>query len=619
MVAALAAAAALASSHIVFTADDTPKLYGEIYRVAPDGARTNLSRSPAADVAPAVSPDGRRVAFVSARGGRARVYVVGAGGRGLRPLSPPLAPVGPSDGVVARIAWAPDARRLVVELNVGGAAPSLYVTRLDGGWRRIAGGGSGAVPAWSPDGTRLAYSLGSGLVVVADAGGRTLWRAGGTGAPGWSRTGRLAVQQNSTTVAVYDAAGKPLGAVGGGSFAWSPDGRVLATVRAGVLQLRGGGVGRPTLSARIFRGQKPVDADPVDWLSSSRLRVVGGGDGLWHGYDVARRRPFALPAALRAFGAIDSAHGVGASVRYGSPTVALRLGSRTVAAAPSCGDDDPFESLQFVGRTNALVYQSGCPLPSADVYSVAPDGSGLQRVTSTPAHELDPALSPDGTRVAFAREQRADRCDGCPQSLWLTSPTQQLTSRQPGDDAPFDERPSWSPDGSTLVFERSGASVRPGLFTVPAAGGAAHDLQVPGSHPAWGPKLIAFAQVTGGSGIGTLDPASGAVRTVLAGVDPTALAWSADGRLAYLAAGGGGRPQIGIVGSPVKIDLSRLLPPRSLASGLAWSPDGTRFAFAASDANGVGEIYTVGVDGKGLVQVTHDLGAVFRLGDLTWR
>jgi Tol biopolymer transport system component len=56
--------------------------------------------------------------------------------------------------------------------------------------------------------------------------------------------------------------------------------------------------------------------------------------------------------------------------------------------------------------------------------------------------------------------------------------------------------------------------------------------------------------------------------------------------------------------------------PRPAATGLAWSQDGTRFAFVAADANGNGEVYTIGVDGKGLQQVTRNLGAV---GNLSWR
>ena len=99
--------AALAASQIVFAADRTPSTYGEIYSVAASGKVTNLSRSPAADMFPAGSPDGKHVAFASVRGGRLRIFVVGSDGRGLHPVSPPLVRVRPHDGVVASIVGAP--------------------------------------------------------------------------------------------------------------------------------------------------------------------------------------------------------------------------------------------------------------------------------------------------------------------------------------------------------------------------------------------------------------------------------------------------------------------------------------------------------------------------------
>src|SRR4051812_24897825 len=120
--------AALAASQIVFAADRTPSTYGEVYSVAPSGKVTNLSRSPAADTSPAGSPDGKRVAFASARGGRVRIFVVGTDGKGLHPVSPPLASIGPHDGSVTSISWAPDSRRLAAVVSVGGGQPSLYVS-----------------------------------------------------------------------------------------------------------------------------------------------------------------------------------------------------------------------------------------------------------------------------------------------------------------------------------------------------------------------------------------------------------------------------------------------------------------------------------------------------------
>ena len=79
------------SGTIVFAADRNPTLYGEIYRVDRNGRRVDLSRSPARDLAPAVSPDGRLVAFSSNRGGKLALYTVHLDGTHLKRVSPFLA------------------------------------------------------------------------------------------------------------------------------------------------------------------------------------------------------------------------------------------------------------------------------------------------------------------------------------------------------------------------------------------------------------------------------------------------------------------------------------------------------------------------------------------------
>jgi hypothetical protein len=40
-----------------------------------------------------------------------------------------------------------------------------------------------------------------------------------------------------------------------------------------------------------------------------------------------------------------------------------------------------------------------------DVYSIAPDGSGLQRLTSDLAADTHPAVAPDGRRIAFTSDR----------------------------------------------------------------------------------------------------------------------------------------------------------------------------------------------------------------------
>ena len=93
----------------------------------------------------------------------------------------------------------------------------------------------------------------------------------------------------------------------------------------------------------------------------------------------------------------------------------------------------------------------------------------------------------------------------------------------------------------------------------------------------WGPTRIAFLQ----SGrttylIRTLDPATGALATVATvdfrKHDIGALAWAPDERLAYLAYDPNGVASITVIGGRT------ILLRRTHVTGLAWSPDGSRFA-----------------------------------------
>ena len=110
------------------------------------------------------------------------------------------------------------------------------------------------------------------------------------------------------------------------------------------------------------------------------------------------------------------------------PKVAAPPLTGPVAAAPT-------PAAEFTGK---LVFQvcNGC-----DIYVINADGSGLRRLTDG----MDPAWSPDGTKVAFARWRD-------PRGIYVIDEDGRNETLLFGWSKA--KAPAWSPDGSRIVFTR---------------------------------------------------------------------------------------------------------------------------------------------------------------------
>jgi Tol biopolymer transport system component len=110
-----------------------------------------------------LSPDGHTVAFRTFHHGRQQVGVVGIDGTALRVLTD--LPANDSTPSWSIPAWSPDGSRIAFV-----AEGHVFVVHADGsGLRRITSGpGIDQWPTWSPDGSTIAYS--SGRAVASDGG-----------------------------------------------------------------------------------------------------------------------------------------------------------------------------------------------------------------------------------------------------------------------------------------------------------------------------------------------------------------------------------------------------------------------------------------------------------------
>jgi len=100
--------------------------------------------------APAIAPDGRRIAFVATERGRARMYIMNVDGSATRVLPDSIDPRGSP-------AWSPDGRSIAVATTIRGA-PALAKVSADGGIVVPLVSTFAADPAWSPDGVSIVYS-----------------------------------------------------------------------------------------------------------------------------------------------------------------------------------------------------------------------------------------------------------------------------------------------------------------------------------------------------------------------------------------------------------------------------------------------------------------------------
>ena len=187
--------------------------------------------------------------------------------------------------------------------------------------------------------------------------------------------------------------------------------------------------------------------------------------------------------------------------------------------------------------------------------------SNFSRLTEAAGEETSPALSPDGSTVAYSMRTNGNwdiysqRVGGRKATPIVNDP-----KRNEGG-------PAFSPDGALIAFHES--TNLGGIFVAGATGESERRLTDNGFDPAWSPDGAQIAFTTEA----IVDPASRTGESAL-----------------YVVAASGGTPRRMVDGD---------------AAQASWSPSGQRIAYF-SNTNGQRDLYTIAATGGARVPLTQD-------------
>src|SRR5208337_2524819 len=136
-----------------------------VLNVQSNAAPVNASAHLAPDENPAWSPDGRRIAFSSARNSTNEIFVMDSDGRNLVNLT--HADKHSSMDNAYNPAWSPDGSRIAFESTVEGSHIAIFIMKADGqdvkNLSKAAGRNwTDMAPTWSPNSDRIAFLSQSG-------------------------------------------------------------------------------------------------------------------------------------------------------------------------------------------------------------------------------------------------------------------------------------------------------------------------------------------------------------------------------------------------------------------------------------------------------------------------
>jgi len=526
-----------------------------------------ITNTPNSEFGPAISPDGKWVAYYANANGRTDLMVKFLDSGSTLNLTRGLTMELPTRAGIGGIAISPDGSTIAFAARPDPTQAGYDTWTMPGpagGSPRKLLGAIGSVQ-WSPDGKQLIYPVGGstsgdalgiasfdgthqGIVVPREAGRHIHW-------PAWSRDGRYVYfiytydSWHAEPAEIYRVA------IGGGK----PE-PVVQTVRRAIypVPIVGGGL--------LFAGN-PNSLDlGLWWQKTPGMAPVALTNGIGEHMEMR-----ISDDGKRVISTL-------VNVRQSLVSIPIDGTSHELRQVTDGFSGDLFPSVDF--HTGRMVFSSSRS-GHRNLWIANSDGSDATPLTTETAIDDNPAFSHDGQQIAFVSDRGGER------GIWVMN-AQGGAPRLLARVTALDQL-AWSRDGSRIFFSRPGGDL-PSLASVNVVDGRVEAVGTGGGiAPAWSPTqdILAYVDINiipaPAQGVGTV------VRMYSRFVDSK--------------------------GTP----LFSNTPQRSFANPItAWSPDGRKLAVVGIPANGPAELWVVEPTVADGLKKVLDFPAAVRPRGMTW-